>query len=557
MAWWTRLEGMGRSDALTPGLEARVADPLWMLARQWQIGELRGDDAARPVGMTVSTRSAPISEVSGPAGSLAADAAVPMEYVVERRPRPSSGHAATHDAVRLGHRLVRMLANAGFAGARPALAEAFPSAPPDDGMTLTGLAAATEALLVRLGIDGAAVLDAPDTAVRAVLAAAVARADLPAAMTVVGEWRAWCLSIGAGRTLEAWDDEQLAYRFSASTEPRREGITLRAPSHDGGLLDWFSFDLRGAAGQRESSGPVTTVSMLPTPVRFRGQPAERWWEFEDAATNLADIDAGPADLARMLVAEYAVAYSADWFVLPVRVPVGTLTEVVEMRVVDNFGDVTEVRSVADVDHRAGGKRVWRMFELTGDEVSGAHRSPWLFVPSTVHGDLTGDALEQVGLVRDEGANLVWAVERLVEGPAGRALNRRLLAGAPSPATVELGHVEQSSAWTYHLESGVPPAFWIPFVPERISEGSAEVRLRRARLSQWSLVADAGPRSELLDPSGPRWIREEQVPASGVQVERRWRYARGHDGTGHLWQQFSVTPASGQRSSGLRWDLLDG
>ena len=107
MAWWTRLEGMGRSDALTPGLEARVADPLWMLARQWQIGELRGDDAARPVGMTVSTRSASISEVSGPAGSLAADAAVPMEYVVERRPRPSSGHAATHDAVRLGHRLVR------------------------------------------------------------------------------------------------------------------------------------------------------------------------------------------------------------------------------------------------------------------------------------------------------------------------------------------------------------------------------------------------------------------------------------------------------------------
>ena len=44
---WTRLEPLPHSAELD--LEARIADPLWMLARQWQVGEFRGEDAASPV----------------------------------------------------------------------------------------------------------------------------------------------------------------------------------------------------------------------------------------------------------------------------------------------------------------------------------------------------------------------------------------------------------------------------------------------------------------------------------------------------------------------------
>src|SRR5687767_1959684 len=47
---WNRLEP--RSTALEPGpgpgLEARVYDPAWLLGRQWQLGELAGEDAASP-----------------------------------------------------------------------------------------------------------------------------------------------------------------------------------------------------------------------------------------------------------------------------------------------------------------------------------------------------------------------------------------------------------------------------------------------------------------------------------------------------------------------------
>ena len=42
---WTRLETRQRTDDLDVSLAARVHDPLWLLARQWQLGELRGHDA--------------------------------------------------------------------------------------------------------------------------------------------------------------------------------------------------------------------------------------------------------------------------------------------------------------------------------------------------------------------------------------------------------------------------------------------------------------------------------------------------------------------------------
>lgn len=170
-----------------------------------------------------------------------------------------------------------------------------------------------------------------------------------------------------------------------------------------------------------------------------------------------------------------------------------------MTVVDNFGDHVPVASAAATDDGSKGSRVWRWFELAGDELTDSHPSPWVLVAPTVVGDLTGEPLERVSLVRDEGANLVWGIERLVEGPAGRSLDRAMLgSGAPAvsasaPPTTDgqlapLRYDDQ--VWSYRLESDVPPPFWIPFLPERIARGSAEIRLRRARMQQWE-AGDGG------------------------------------------------------------------
>src|SRR4051794_3080802 len=54
---WTRLEPQSVTGDPRPGLEARVHDPLWLLCRQWQLGELEGDDAGSPLGVELSTTS--------------------------------------------------------------------------------------------------------------------------------------------------------------------------------------------------------------------------------------------------------------------------------------------------------------------------------------------------------------------------------------------------------------------------------------------------------------------------------------------------------------------
>ena len=42
---WNRLEGRARREEFNRSLRAEVRDPLWMLTRQWQLGEFKGEDA--------------------------------------------------------------------------------------------------------------------------------------------------------------------------------------------------------------------------------------------------------------------------------------------------------------------------------------------------------------------------------------------------------------------------------------------------------------------------------------------------------------------------------
>ena len=51
-----RLEGRSRDGDNDAGLEMRIADPLWMLGRQWQFGEFKGEDTGSPIGVHANYR---------------------------------------------------------------------------------------------------------------------------------------------------------------------------------------------------------------------------------------------------------------------------------------------------------------------------------------------------------------------------------------------------------------------------------------------------------------------------------------------------------------------
>lgn len=88
---WVRLEPRCRTADMNAGLQARIYDPLWLLARQWQIGEFQGEDNGSPAVAQWRGESARFTRYSpGPLAPRAtADGqrfdghALPLETLVE------------------------------------------------------------------------------------------------------------------------------------------------------------------------------------------------------------------------------------------------------------------------------------------------------------------------------------------------------------------------------------------------------------------------------------------------------------------------------------------
>src|SRR5205823_15107736 len=88
---WNRLEGRPRTQDFQRALQAEVRDALWMLTRQWQMGEFRGSDAGSPVFAKLQLATTRLTKYEPDAAAselLTAD--VPLEAKVERRPVPLS-----------------------------------------------------------------------------------------------------------------------------------------------------------------------------------------------------------------------------------------------------------------------------------------------------------------------------------------------------------------------------------------------------------------------------------------------------------------------------------
>src|SRR5690242_13672098 len=86
---WNRLEGRPRADNFDRALRAEVRDPLWMLTRQWQMGEFKGDDAGSPVLAKIQVKRSALGKFQAAQGPVVpVDESVPLVAQVERLPVP-------------------------------------------------------------------------------------------------------------------------------------------------------------------------------------------------------------------------------------------------------------------------------------------------------------------------------------------------------------------------------------------------------------------------------------------------------------------------------------
>jgi len=340
----------------------------------------------------------------------------------------------------------------------------------------------------------------------------------------------------------------MEYRYAVSASfGDGSDVTLVAPGDDDGRLDWSSFDVRFDSSTVVADVETVEHTVVPGPVRFRGMPSPRFWEFEDAAVDYGGVEAGPIDLTRLVLTEFALIYGNDFCLVPLKLPTGSVCRITRLDVTDNFGQVTSVPAYRSVD----GSGSWRMFELDPVPGSGADPGRLLFLPPLIRTTIDSEPVEDVAFVRDELAGMAWAIEKTVENACGTPFSRyeayqRKLGAAPTGGA--------ASGSRYLLATKVPD-YWIPL----LRVGTA--LLRPAAVLDPNAPAGTTPqiRTEgrvLANPVDLR-IRDHAIPREGLHVTRNYRYARWSDGSAHLWVGRNRLIGKGEASSGIRFDTVDG
>jgi hypothetical protein len=527
----TRVEPVCRGGDPGRGLAATVQDPFWMLARQQQFGELAGADAGMPVQVAFQQTESVLDgwkPQGGPVLAYSPQADVMEALVAGEAAGPAH---STLDRLQAG----RVLAGAVSSAVAAQLRNAFALAVTPDAPRLL----VRGATLFADGLAVAAAFTAAAGGTDAELAAALklATADATAARADLAEFARWCaITFGTGPS--SWIPERLERRFELTVGGNP---VLTAPGHTGERVDWHDFDVVAPNGGAPATGNAVSRTRVPTNIQFPGQPRDRFWEFEEAKLSLARIDATTSDLGRLALVEFSALYGNDWFTFPIPISYGSLQAVSNLVVRDSFGTHELIAAAADSQ--------WAMYRPTG----AAPTSPILFLPSVTATPLAGDVVEEVRFLRDDMAALVWAVEQVITDADGSSHDlpdeylRAALGGDASSPGAKLAYRPMTDV----------PEHWVPFIPVRLAGGARQVGLIEAvlpRPDSFGNLVSAAPQSSVLQELKGLVLPEEEVPAAGILVRRRWFLARSADGGRHAWAARSVTTGRSEDSSGLRFDV---
>jgi hypothetical protein len=220
---------------------------------------------------------------------------------------------------------------------------------------------------------------------------------------------------------------------------------------------------------------------------------------------MGSVDGGPSDVARLALLEFALLYGNDFFAVPLALPVGSRTRIKSLIVADTFGFKLSVEAATRGTQRVGADR-WTMFTLTQRGPVKSGPADLLFLPPVAGPVLGSELVEDVLLLRDEMANLAWAIERTYEGEGGGANNRAEAAIRESPATAARAG---EGGLRYQLGTSVPNN-WFPLVPILVA---GKLRLDLQQMADQLTNPQAKPRGHFLTLLGPP-IHEEEVPREG-------------------------------------------
>ncbi|MEZ4700998.1 MAG: hypothetical protein R2834_11750 [Rhodothermales bacterium] len=597
---WNRIEARPRSDQFDRALKAEIRDPLWMLTRQWQMGEFEGDDAGSPIFAKIhmaTTRLTRYRAAEHPTRAFSED--VPLEAQVEQRPIPfhvGDQYVSLDLRLAMGRQWIKLLNKAGLAlaaGYRQAYAIDQPD--PDDAAQAQVVAhrdawQQVAAVAGERAMDGYALYahlkaggDPADG-----LPAPPSPADALKLAELAPRFAAWyeALFFQPDEPDEnAWKPSYLEYQFACSAPEGSAEKVYTADAYYQGRLDWYSVDIDPDKKTIDGEPPVpppadvppppTTTSFVPTQVTYDGMPNTRWWAFEDRKTNFGDIAPDTTDIGKLLFMEFGLVFANDWFLVPHTLPAGSIASVRGMAVTNVFGERIWIEPAGKGPDDAWQR--WAMFTVSRRGIDDAQADTRLLLLPTVPKVQEGPPVDDVLLIRDEMANMVWGVERRIPLPSGaskpgneagyetRGFHQRLLRQGLEDGSILPDENVYRAPIRYEVMNTVPE-HWIPFVPVHVPGSNREIQLQRAALPRVLDGAPADqppvkvePRSLLLrhglDASQPYFLHEEEVTRAGIRVTQAYQRTRWYGGKVVTWFGARKQTGRGEGSSGLAFDRV--
>lgn len=558
-----RLEGRSRDSVNEPGLEMRIADPLWMLARQWQFGEFQGEDNGSPISIKASYRKEKTFTYSFRGKD--------EEFKLGRMPLEAKVEAIAEEPsdlrskVRIGQQFEALIRSHFPADTAEDFIQRLRVEFPLVGRKIDEKSRGFFELMAGHVIDGGNLW-------KQIQVNEFPYGGFQALKTVAEELENWYYSLfvkpEAG---SAWRADHLVHQFSVHGQ---ENIRLDAPDYQSGHLDWYSFD-KASIGIDPLEQSVESEALFPVNVSFAAMPEKRLFSFEDNKLDLSGMEVDRSDLVRLMILDFSLVSAPDWFTIPLRMDLGELCWVNHITVKDVFGVQTIIKNepgsglYVDQDPL----KVWDCYKIRRSEefrlreMQDLHdkKDHFLYLaPATGHRQ-ESTPVEELLFLRDEYANMVWAVEKIVRNSIGKPTNgydlHLELNGQFLPEEEEATDEEGTNMPRFRLASPVPTN-WIPYLPFHLedSEGNrslTDIELRRAvmvRNQKRDAPEDINPISRLAAQDLLR-IREEAIPRAGLRVQLTRQRIRWTDGKTYIWLGRKVLAGRGEGSSGLTFDQL--
>ena len=280
------------------------------------------------------------------------------------------------------------------------------------------------------------------------------------------------------------------------------------------------------------------MTVLPTRASFRGMPAARWWQEEDASIDLGGVEANAADLPRMALLQFGLVFGNDHFVLPVGLPVGAVFRTTHLLVTDTFGVSLVIDPAAHAGPAAAAAKA-----RTGGRCSPSlwpTGQGWPTRSGPGHRDTHADRQADRGRAPAPGRDGEPCLGR--RGGGGRRRRPARRAERPLPEQPEQ---PDTGPLRYRLGSTVPPN-WYPLTPRRTATGDVpDLVLERMAYSTEE------PLGQLLRVG--LTVDDDRIPREGRRVLRERVQARWTDGTPYGWTRRRAATGRGEGSSGLSFD----